>query len=135
METEIAFTHEMKRRCFLQRSGLGLGGVALASLLGGNAAGSEPATLPHFSARAKRVIYLFQSGAPSQLDLFDYKPGLQKAPGQRTAGFHSPRATVDRHDRDPGELSGRGQQIPLSKARRKQNVDQRPSALHREDGR
>ena len=38
--------------------------------------------LPHFPAKAKRVIYLFQSGAPSQLDLFDYKPTLEKFRGQ-----------------------------------------------------
>src|SRR6202035_2248361 len=37
--------------------------------------------LPHFPAKAKRVIYLHQSGAPSQLDLFDYKPGLRKLQG------------------------------------------------------
>ena len=68
------------RRYFLQRSGLSLGAVALASLLsddarGGEALGGLPG-LPHFAPRARRVIYLFQSGAPSQLDLFDYKPRL-----------------------------------------------------------
>ena len=38
--------------------------------------------LPHFAPKAKRIIYLFQNGAPSQLDLFDYKPMLQKMHGQ-----------------------------------------------------
>ena len=71
----------LQRRAFLQAGGLGLGGLALAGLLGESAA-AEPSTpagvsgLPHFPAKAKRVIYLFQSGAPSQLDLFDPKPGL-----------------------------------------------------------
>ncbi len=79
--------HELvsTRRQFFGRSSKGLGTVALASLLNqqGYAAASNPATggladLPHFAPKAKRVIYLFQSGAPSQIDLFDYKPKLQE---------------------------------------------------------
>ncbi len=73
----------LQRRAFLQSSGLGLGGIALASLMQDQVSAEEqPPTqgglsgLPHFPAKAKRVIYLFQSGAPSQLDLFDPKPGL-----------------------------------------------------------
>lgn len=72
----------LQRRSFLQSSGLGLGALALSCLLHGNAKAEDPPTqaglpgLPHFPAKAKRVIYLFQSGAPSQLDLFDPKPGL-----------------------------------------------------------
>jgi hypothetical protein len=69
------------RRAFLQRSAVGL--AALTTLLREDqparadaAAGGLPG-LPHFAAKAKRVIYLFQSGAPSQMDLFDWKPGLQ----------------------------------------------------------
>ncbi|HWB08722.1 MAG TPA: DUF1501 domain-containing protein [Pirellulales bacterium] len=68
----------LSRRGFLSRAGLGT--VALAALLNdelraGQAAGGLPG-LPHFAPRAKRIIYLFQSGAPSQLDLFDFKPRL-----------------------------------------------------------
>ena len=59
------------RRYFFSRLSTGLGIPALASLL----PGAELAA-PHFAAKAKRVIYLFQSGGPSQLDLFDHKPGL-----------------------------------------------------------
>ena len=59
------------RRTFLTRSA-GLGG--LASLLGNEAASGNQ---PHFQPTAKRIIYLFQSGAPSQLDLFDHKPKLK----------------------------------------------------------
>ncbi len=79
--------HELvsTRRQFFGWSSKGLGTVALASLLNqqGYAADSNPATggladLPHFAPKAKRVIYLFQSGAPSQIDLFDYKPKLQE---------------------------------------------------------
>ncbi len=67
------------RRQFLAASGLGLGLTALSSLLADDA---PTATLPHFAAKAKRVIYLFQSGAPSQLELFDDKPQLQRLRGQ-----------------------------------------------------
>ena len=71
------------RRKFLEKSVLGLGTLALSGLLdptrvfaGQNAGGILKGT--HFPAKAKRVIYLFQSGAPSQLETFDYKPALQK---------------------------------------------------------
>ena len=77
----------LDRRRFLQATGTSLGSMALATLLNREASGAEKRvgglpTLPHFPARAKRVIYLCQSGAPSQLDLYDYKPGLQKRAGQ-----------------------------------------------------
>ena len=57
---------------------LGLGGVALARL----APGSTARAAPHFAPRAKRIVYLFQSGAPSQQDLFDYKPLLNERNGE-----------------------------------------------------
>jgi len=74
------------RRHFLGRTGVGLGAAALACLWNEDHAGAQENLggvpgLPHFAARAKRVIYLFQSGAPSQLDLFDYKPGLRDLRG------------------------------------------------------
>src|SRR5437879_7594272 len=61
----------------------GLGGAALATLLARDcvADSKSPTGLPHFTPRAKRVIYLFQSGAPSQMDLFDYKPRLRDLRG------------------------------------------------------
>ena len=71
----------LSRRHFLHRAGIGLGAVALASLfndkLFASAGGVAAPGLPHFVPKAKRVIYLFQSGAPSQMDLFDYKPKLE----------------------------------------------------------
>jgi hypothetical protein len=77
---ELTLAQRLNRRVFLSRAGLGVGTLALGSLLGeeqARAAPSNPTTgLPHFPPRARRVIYLFQSGAPSQLDLFDYKPDL-----------------------------------------------------------
>ena len=63
------------RRQFLKTSGMGLGVTALASLLPQN---STARAAEHFAARAKHVIFLFMAGAPSQLDLFDYKPRLGK---------------------------------------------------------
>ena len=79
------------RRHFLRECGVGLGKVALASLLTDGFSPAAGAALaehplapkqPHFPAKAKRVIHLFMAGAPSQLDLFDYKPELTKLEGQ-----------------------------------------------------
>jgi hypothetical protein len=79
----------MTRRHFFGRASAGIGIAALATLLDGDlgaAAEAKPAAgglsgLPHFPPKAKRVIYLFQSGAPSQMDLFDYKPKLRDLRG------------------------------------------------------
>jgi hypothetical protein len=75
----------LSRRQFLDRFGMGLGGIALADLLGATARGATPGVLatPHHTARAKRVIYLFQSGGPSQLETFDYKPLLNEKQGEQ----------------------------------------------------
>src|SRR5213594_4545833 len=78
------------RRHFFSRCGIGVGRIALASLLSENLLRSATSKdvnplapkPPHFSAKVKNVIYLFMAGAPSQLDLFDYKPALQKYDGQ-----------------------------------------------------
>ena len=79
----------VNRRHFLGKLGLGVGGVALGSLLAPDifkGAGEEEAGLPlgfkHFASKAKRIIYLFQNGAPSQLESFDYKPTLNKMFGE-----------------------------------------------------
>src|SRR6476620_176785 len=74
------------RRHFFRECGVGVGKIALASLLTdafapqlfaappGGAPNPLAAKMPHFPPKAKRVIHLFMAGAPSQLDLFDYKP-------------------------------------------------------------
>ena len=88
MEKEIINHYlNINRRRFLSRVSLGIGSVALGSLLipdlfKGNAEETAITGLPHFAPKAKRIIYLFQNGAPSQLDLFDYKPLLQKMQGE-----------------------------------------------------
>lgn len=75
----------MKRRDLLQQSGMHLGGIALASLLGQDQTRAETAgrlAEPHFRPRAKRIISLFMHGGPSQLDMFDHKPDLQRWHGE-----------------------------------------------------
>ena len=85
------YRRDLTRRWFFKQCGVGLGAIALQSLLGGTlaqAAGSSVVAAdplaprkPHFPAKAKRVIYLFMAGAPSHLELFDYKPQLAKFSG------------------------------------------------------
>jgi hypothetical protein len=85
----ISREHEgrlITRRHFFGRTSTGVGAAALASLLEREAGADAGVTkglagLPDFPPKAKRVIYLFQHGAPSQLDLFDYKPNLEKMRG------------------------------------------------------
>ena len=88
----------LNRRTFLKRSAAGLGLAALAAIFGEEGLAAAPLAaashrplmtgvrglpgMPQFPAKAKRVIYLFQSGAPSQIDMFDYKPMLDKYRGQ-----------------------------------------------------
>src|ERR1700684_2775970 len=72
------------RRHFFHRTAAGIGIPALASLLEAETGGLPG--LPHFPPKAKRVIYLHQSGAPSQMDLFDYKPKLAKLQGTELPG-------------------------------------------------
>ncbi|MFO0425911.1 MAG: DUF1501 domain-containing protein [Planctomyces sp.] len=83
----------ISRRVLLNQFGAGLGGLALAEMLAAEDSGSRNETphenteplglIPHQAARAKRIIYLFMSGGPSHLDLFDHKPLLHKLHGQQ----------------------------------------------------
>jgi hypothetical protein len=75
------------RRHFLRDCQIGLGGIALAGLLGGAASAQETANPmrprpPHYTGRAKNVIYLHMAGSPPHLDLFDYKPMLVRRNGE-----------------------------------------------------
>ena len=79
---------QLARRCFLQRCvGVGLGALSLGLLNGGPTRANNHTQrggiegLPHFAPRAKNVIFLTQSGGPSQIELFDYKPGLERLAG------------------------------------------------------
>src|SRR4029453_10759743 len=92
MNLDTPFGPHIARRNFLKGCGVGLGKMALAGLLTDSLASrtfaapsdSDPLRLrqPHFPATAKRVIHLFMAGAPSQLELFDYKPQLAKLEGK-----------------------------------------------------
>src|SRR5262245_14095370 len=99
----------LTRRWFFQQCGIGLGAIALGQLLRQTAyaapIGTNPLApkKPQFAAKAKRVIYLFMAGAPSHLELFDYKPELAKWDGKLPpadllkgyrAAFISPSATL-----------------------------------------
>jgi len=112
MSIENELREALTRRHFFGKSATGLGIAALGSLLASDAYGATGdasqfgglAGLPHFPPKAKRVVYLHQSGGPSQLDLFDYKPGLKKyqgtdlpasvRQGQRITGMTSGQATL-----------------------------------------
>jgi hypothetical protein len=79
----------LTRRWFLRDCGVGLAGIAASALLANDAARAASAAgnplaprPPHYPAKARRVIYMFQAGAPSHLELFDYKPELTKRDGQ-----------------------------------------------------
>ena len=83
MHPHLAALQHTTRRHFLRESAAGLGAIALGAMLGGRARAAEPAVaavnpltprLPHFAAKAKRVIYLHLTGSPPNLDMFDYKP-------------------------------------------------------------
>ena len=112
MEAEIArHQYAVGRRDFLTRSGIGLGAIALADLVSredAHAAQRDRGVLgnPHYVPAVKRVIYLFMSGAPSQLDLLDYKPTLKALHGQQLP------ESVRRGQRLTG-MSGNQASIPL----------------------
>src|ERR1043166_341214 len=82
-ELQSEYAKLTTRRWFFRQCGVGLGSIALGSLLGAenvfgatkkiSAANPLAPRQPHFAPKAKRVIYLFMGGAPSQLDLFDFK--------------------------------------------------------------
>ncbi|MBT6804174.1 MAG: DUF1501 domain-containing protein, partial [Verrucomicrobia bacterium] len=87
MHDIINESNRLNRRTFLGQSAGGLGALSLSTLLHrtGWAAKGTPnglPDLPHFAPKAKRVIYLFQSGAPSQIETFDHKPMLHQRHGQ-----------------------------------------------------
>src|SRR5881392_1971059 len=94
MHPSIQSSPYIARRHFLQSCGVGLGKMALAGLLTDSLvshasaatvlSSNDPLRIrqPHFPATAKRVIHLFMAGAPSQLEMFDYKPELAKLEGK-----------------------------------------------------
>ena len=87
MDLQTAISATQTRRQLFRKSALGLGTVALGSMLNADAAADSSSlgghtVLPHALAKAKRVIYLFMNGAPTHCDMFDYKPDLVRTHGQ-----------------------------------------------------
>ena len=91
---------KLNRRQFIKNASVGLGSVALSGMFRPLVATAQPGL--HFPAKAKRVIFLFMAGAPSQLDLFDPKPNLEKLHGQPLPKEISKgqRVTVMTHGKD-----------------------------------
>ena len=82
-KTDLSATQDfLNRRVFLRNGAAALSATALAGLLPQQTMAGPGDTFPNFPAKAKRVIYLFQSGAPSQMDLFDPKPGMKEHHGK-----------------------------------------------------
>ncbi|MEM9718463.1 MAG: DUF1501 domain-containing protein [Bacteroidota bacterium] len=82
------YAANITRRNFFGKTALGIGSLALGSLLNPGPMAARPlgdpgGSFPHFAPKAKRIIYLFQNGAPSHVDLFDYKPMLRKWHGKQ----------------------------------------------------
>ena len=106
------------RRDFLKKTSLGFGSIALSSLITPGFASAQNATnqlsplggrVPHFMPKAKRVIYLFQSGGPSQIETFDYKPALSKWHGKEIP------ASLKATQRNSGMVEGQSS-YPLVKS-------------------
>ena len=91
MNSIADFNAAVSRRQFFRENGIGLGAASLATLLPGSLSGlsnsSVPAELKRVAPKAKQVIYLSMLGAPSQLDLFDYKPKLQERFGEDLSAY------------------------------------------------
>src|SRR4051812_38991207 len=93
MRTCSNTTFALDRRGFLQRTAAGFGWVAFSALAADGARAANPLApkQPHFTAKAKRVIFLFMQGGPSQLDTFDWKPELARI---GKGGHHQPLGSV-----------------------------------------
>ncbi len=131
-----------RRQLFGRTSkGIGVAGPRLAAESNASPAQSSEerrgfgglADLPHFAPTAKRVIYLHQSGAPSQIDLFDYKPKLMDIAGTELPD------SVRQGQRITGMTSGQNS-LPVAPSifkfrprRRERNLDQRTASAHRQD--
>lgn len=118
MQKHNSQTEISSRRAFLSGSGVGLGGLALTSLLEPRLFATSPDTdsnvggasagLPHFAPRAKRVIYLFMHGGPSQMDLFDHKPAIKGKRGTQLPD------SVRQGQRLTGMTSGQKNGLPVA---------------------
>ena len=76
------FSTPLSRRSMLQSCAMGFGGLAFSALSKEASASPLAAKQPHFTPRAKNVIFLYMDGGPSHVDIFDYKPALEKYNGK-----------------------------------------------------
>ena len=135
----------INRRTFMSRAGLGLGAVAISSLLAdeGIAARAHANSLndttgilpglPHFPPRVKRVIFLCMAGGPSHLETFDYKPGLEQIDGQPMPSSFTEGQPIAQLQGQ--ELKAKRPLDEIQAARRERVDVQRLSALAVQDGR
>ena len=128
------YLQTLTRRAFLNRCTIGT--AALAALLNQEAVASEnpQSPLPHFAPKAKRVIYLFQSGGPSQMDLFDPKPGLEKFRGQNLPESIRQGQRLNWNDCVSDQLPNRAFTVQIRAARSIRRDAQRIAAAHGKDG-
>jgi len=113
----------LTRRHLFGLGATGIGAAALGSLLSQDLRAEGGLTgLPHFAPKAKRVIYLFQHGAPSQLDLFDYKPALQKQRGKGSSRVGSNGPAPHWDDGVSDQLSDRPVHLSVLAARAKRDM-------------
>ena len=123
------------RRRFVSHLSTGISSAALASLadpmlfaqdIGSKRTGSHQG--PVMAPKAKRVIYLFQSGGPSQLDLFDYKPNLKELRGHESSRLHPQGTATDRDDVRTNDIPRGLIGLSVCSARTKRSVGQRSDA-------
>ena len=76
------FNRPINRRSMLQSCAMGFGGLAFSALAKDTKASPLSPKKPHFTPRAKNVIFLYMDGGPSHVDIFDYKPALEKYNGK-----------------------------------------------------
>ena len=138
MDREDLLLQFETRRHFFSRCGVGLGKMALLSLLKDQDLFAEPAPADsmrakpgHFPAKAKSVIYLFMAGGPSQLELYDYKPELQKYNDQPVPDSHDGGQALRLHGLlRQGDAEAAGHQPRLQAARQQRRLGIGPAAPH-----
>ena len=135
----------LTRRRFLKLSSTGIGTAALATLLHGDLLAQEVGAastsigglsgLPHLAPKAKRVIYLFQGGAPSQHELWDYKPKLAELRGTDLPDSVRQGQRLTPNDGHASRVPHRPFRLQVCSAWQFGGVDQRADAAYRQGGR
>ena len=130
MDPQLESQLNLNRRHFFSKTAKGIGGAALASLLGRDLGIAAETSGLHFPAKAKRVIYLFQSGAPSQQDLFDPKPLIQKHAGQELSKYVEMNERVTGMHQKPKKLPHCRQPLRIQTTWQKRCHCEQPPSSH-----